>query len=407
MRPSAFIPVKTCASRLARVFVFAVILPSLGAEQTVSPAPAPVRRYSHATAWFDISGETPPPEARIAGLCRRVGDALTASGFSAPEMLRVPVYLESGDDSARAVVAYGEGRVSVRIPRAAFTDERACAEALARASLVRLAQEYGRKPAPAAWGVEALAWEARLALDRSEFSSDTGAPGMVLETGLTTAPVFREHLSRLALAEGPASLAALDAPREAGGEVSERLARQSYWLLAALRTANAGDRRAPLADASIGIPLKDTLARCVPGYASGGEATAAWWPTAFYATVSSHPPVALSPGESGARLDEFSRFVISENGADRALGFEGLIERRANPSLRAGVLRRVAGIKLELGRVNPVWRNAYLAYGIFLEKLLSASPEELRRLALDATAEIKFAKETSSDIRRALEKPVK
>lgn len=379
---------------------------SLAPERPV-PAPVPVRPYSHATAWFDVSGETPPPQAHIAGLCRRVGDALTAAGFTAPEMLRVPVYLESGDNLARAVVAYGEGRVSVRIPRAAFTDERACAEALARAALVRIAQEYGRKPAPSAWGVEALAWEARLALDRSEFSSDTGAPGMVLETGLTTAPVFREHLSRLALAEGPESLAALDGPREVGGEVSERLARQSYWLLMTLRASNPGDVRAPLADASIGIPLQDTLARCVPGYASGGEAAEAWWPAAFYATVSSHPPVALSPGESCARLDEFSRFVISEDGADRALGFEGLIERRANPSLRAAVFRRVLAIKLELGRVNPVWRNATLAYGIFLEKLLSAPPEELRALALDAAAEIKFAKETSEEIRRALAKPAK
>lgn len=384
-------PSKACVNQVMRAFVLPVILgaaSALAADQEPNPAPQPAektatiaphpRTYAAETPRFSILGDDPNANNAVAAVATRVGRALGRTGFTAEDFAprRPTVYVNSGDGDIALNTAGAQ--TSVRIPRRLLNDERAVAEALARAALARLAQAAGKTPAPADHAVEALAWEARIA----------DAPGMT------------EYLARRAKALGPVSLEELAAPAVAGGAESHAIS--AFWLHRAIREERRGDPRAALAEASVGVPLKKTLTGAIPDVAAGGVRAEAWWPVAFLRQTSARTPPVETVLESQTRLREISRFVIAENGKDLALDGEGIVARRHQPELLEAVRVRLVELKTDLPRTNPVWQNAFIARGLFLEALASGEPEELRRLDTAALSEGEIARRTSEEITRTL-----
>jgi hypothetical protein len=382
-------PSTACVHQVMRAFVLSTLLagapvishgqePASSQPVKAAPVESTPRTYSAETPWFSILGDDARANNAVAPLATRVGRELERNGFTTADFApnRVTVYVNSGDGDIALNTAGAQ--TSVRIPRRLLNDERPVAEALARAALTRLAQAAGRTAAPADHAVESLAWEARA----------SGSPGMT------------EHLARRAKAAGPVSIETLAAPANpAGAEVHGVSA---FWLHRAMREDRRGDPRAALAEAAAGIPLNETLVRMVPDVAAGGARAAAWWPTAFYRQTSSRVPPVETVAESQTRLRDISRFVIAENGADHALDAAGIIARRQQPELMETVRTRLVELKTDLPRTNPVWQNAFIAHGLFLEKIATGEPAELQQLDVAARAEAEVARRTSDEIVRSL-----
>lgn len=361
--------------------------------------PAPVKDAPPADAkvvfsgneWYSVIADRPAAVNHVSGVADRVSGVLARFGFR-PEDLRpgkITVYVNS-DDGVCAVDA-GGGRTTVTIPLkrvpmgtdvAALEADYRIARALAAGALSRLAQAAGKTPAPTDWISEALAWESQIA----------AYPGML------------EWLARIADEQGPGTLAQI---AESNPDRLGSHERASLILLRAARAAmpEGADFRPVLAKGAMGRPIAECLGGVIP---SSGADAEVWWPAAFYREIDRRPPAVAKPADSARRFGEFTRFVVSETpgGAKEArdivLDAEGLIARRADPSLRAAVNRRIFEIKRDLLRANPVWFNALRDFGVFLEKLPVASPEELRALAAGVRAEAAHATTLTEEIDAAL-----
>lgn len=383
------VPTKACVHQVMRAFVLPTLIAGAAALRAAPETPAPAsttpptpataaKSYASDTPWFSIIGDNGLANDLVARLALRIGRELERNGFTTADIApdRVTVYVNSGDGGVAFNTA--DTRTSVRIPHGRLADERAVAEALARAALTRLAQAAGRKPAPADHAVESLAWEARI----------SDAPGM---TG---------YLALRAKALGPVALDALASPAGPAGDESHAVS--AFWLHRTLREDRRGDPRIALAEAAVGAPLRETLARLVPDVAAGGERAEAWWPAAFYRQANARVTPVENTDESRERLREIARFVVAENGRDIPLDTAGLIARRKRPDLLDAIRSRLLELKTRLPRTNPVWQNAFIARGLFLEKLASAEPAELQKLAAAADLESAAATETTAEIARAL-----
>lgn len=365
-----------------------LLFPSVLAAAPAEVPPAPpatradsARVYFEETPWFSISGADREANARAASIASFVGRAFAQYGFG-PEALspwRVVVYV-TADAGAPSLNTAG-GQTSVFLPRAALTDKNLCARSLVRGVLSRLAQAAGRTPAPETWAVDALAWEARVIEEPALFEF------LLREAGEDGVPPVSEIVS---------------AHAAASPVVRERRARCAFWLLRAVRHEEGLDPRVPVARAAVGTPPDVWMKECVADLRVGGERAESWWPAAFLRETEGRRTFVDSLAESPRRLKAFARFVVNENGRDVPLDARGLIARRADVSLAEAVRRRVMEIKLELPRANPVWHNAFLAYGLFLEKLPTAEPAELERLLEAARSEAEVSRGMSGEIRAAL-----
>lgn len=391
MIPGRSAPTKACVHQVMRAFVLPVFLagvPALCATPSPAQVPTPEgkapvtvaspKTYISETPWFSILGDDGSSNDTVAFWAVKTGGALERNGFTSADLspTRVTVYVDSGDGDIALNTAGAQ--TSVRIPRRVLYDGAVVTEALARAALTRLAQAAGKTAVPADHAVEAVAWEARI----------SNSPGMI------------DHLCRRANALGPRPLSIISASATGPDVDAHRVF--SFWLHRAIREDCRGDPRLALAEASIGVPLGDTLAKVIPDVAAGGVRADAWWPTALIRQTSSRMPPVETLDASETRLRDVSRFVVAENGKDIALDSNGLIARRKEPELLVAIKARLIELKTELPRTNPVWQNAFISRGLFLEKIAEAQPDELQKLSAAALAEAEVARRTSEEIAIAL-----
>ncbi len=230
-------------------------------------------------------------------------------------------------------VLAGQVLVSLRLGPAESVPARA-AEAAVRAWLRRCALLAGGATAePEPWLVQALAAET-LALLR---------------------PALVDLWYRDGLREPPASLSDLRA-----GRAPER---EAFLFWRTLRAAQPHE--------TAGL-----LAHHVAGGPTAGLKEADWQAARTRLLVQ-RKPVSLGMRESGAALDELARFVFDVGQGDAVLEGPALVRHRELPAVAEDMRARLAKLRREILRQNPVYANAWRDFGAWLERFEKGSPEEL------------------------------
>jgi hypothetical protein len=259
-------------------------------------------------------------------------------------------------------VLAGQVLVSLRLGPAEGAADRA-ASAAAQAWLRRVdLLAGGKRPAPEAWLRPALACET-LALLR---------------------PALVDLWYRDGLRATPATLADLRAGRAPD--------REAFLLWRALRSQH------PRATA-------DLLA----WVAAGGAATSlteAEWQALRSQMLLQRKPVSLGMQESAAGLAALSRFVFDLGQGDVVLDGPAAVRQRALPAVVEGMRERLAVVRREILRQNPVHANAWRTFGAWLERFEKASPEELDRLWGDFLKERALGQGLAAEVEAALVAPL-
>ena len=160
------------------------------------------------------------------------------------------------------------------------------------------------------------------------------------------------------------------------------------------RALGAEGYAAVLAGAGRGEPADPILARL-------DADPAAWWLAARQQLLDARPPVSLGMRESLSALDGLARFVHDPDGkGDRLLTSAEAVRLRQLPGVRDAMAARLAALRRDILRQNPVAHNAWRSLGAWLEAYPSATPEALDRLwagyLLDRQAAEGLAREVES-----------
>ncbi|NBX35315.1 hypothetical protein EBR16_08160, partial [bacterium] len=264
-----------------------------------------------------------------------------------------------GDVDVRLLA--GQVLVSLRLGAAETAPGRA-AEAAVRAWLRRCALLAGGSAGePEPWLTQALAAET-LALLR---------------------PALVDLWYRDGLREPPAALADLRA-----GRASER---EAFLFWRALRAAHPREGAA-------------LLARHVAG-GSTAALKEVEWQAARAQLLVQRKPVSLGLRESGQALDELARFVFDLGQGDALLDGPALVRQRALPAVTESMRDRLAVVRREILRQNPVHANAWRTFGAWLERFEKASPEELAERWTEFLRERDAARALAAEVEAALAAP--
>lgn len=356
-------------------------------SSTASPSGAPPavevaqeRVMQRESDWYVVVGGDDAQNRTVAGLCDGVIAQLESLGFSSEFFhgRKLVVRLQSGEGVSAPYLYPGDGDTVLDLPAgfAAAHPGEVC-RALVRAFCHRLTRAAGRGGAPAPWLVAALSEE-------------------VLNSGNIAAV---EAAARWARREGWIELARLESAFATETPTGRRA---SFWLYRALRRESR-DRTAMAAEAMCGTGVSE-LRRRFFAPESDADADALWWPVAFHRLTGERADALVGSEVSEARYAELSRFVMEESGSDLAMDSEGLMARHDRANLRRAVSLRLLELKFELPRANPLWHNAYVAYGLFLEKFADPASDvaTLRALAAQAASEAESARRLGAEARRTV-----
>lgn len=276
----------------------------------------------------------------------------------------------AGLPDVACTVLGGHVLVTVRLGDDVSAPARA-GEAVARAWLAAAAVAGGRATqAPSAWAPPALASEVVAQL----------RPAMV------------DLWYREAAATPPPPLAEVVAGR-AGP-------RESLLFLRALRRSlGASEFAGVLAAAGRGEPVEPVLA----GFA---KAPQAWWIATRQTLIDARPPLALGVRESLAELDALARFVHDPLGrGDVVLTGPQAARLRRLPALPVAMAERLARLRREILRQNPVAHNAWRSLGAWLEAYPTATEAELDRLWADYVRDRESAGRLAAEVDQAMSAP--
>ena len=202
-------------------------------------------------------------------------------------------------------------------------------------------------------------------------------------------PAMADLWYRRAAAGPPATL-----PDLAAGKAPTH---EALLLGRALRRAlGAEGYAAVLAAAGRGEPLEPVLARL-------DADPAAWWLGARQQLLDARPPLALGMRESLASLDALARFVHDPDGkGDRLLAAAEAVRLRHLPGVRDAMATRLATLRRDILRQNPVAHNAWRSLGAWLEAYPTAEPEALDRLWAGYLLDRKGAERLADEVEAAL-----
>ncbi|MDR2844945.1 MAG: hypothetical protein LBV28_02500 [Puniceicoccales bacterium] len=283
------------------------------------------------------------------------------------------------------------GQISLYVRWAHDTDWDVLAYSLSHALLARAFQAQGA-PAPVGavprWLIAACAGELA--------SRDTA---------------ILDEWTRRALETAPMPLAALDAGPPAGAVTrpeSAEFRRQAFWFFRHLRRECAGMRHAPTAPIvalARGQKLDAVLETLFRDTWRDADQRALWWPAGYTQLIHERAMPAFSMQTSREKLADATDFVFAPTGADQRFSPLEIIGLREQfPVVRTVVGQRLHQFRFDILRVNPVWHNAWRAYGVFLEKFSDANESTLRKLWEEAQREIEQAGALEEEIKRTLGK---
>ncbi|MGA0133582.1 MAG: hypothetical protein ACO3ND_04410 [Opitutales bacterium] len=356
-----------------------VILLALVAAASVDPVPPPA---SPAAA-----GPAEPPrvffaEPRIATV---VGERQADVSFAMAHLSALDRYLEyvlgampAQGSGARVEVADVPGAPDIQARAAAgqmlivvrpgalspFSDR--CAEAAARAWAGRVSLSAGVPPAAEGWFLQALAAETLVQLRPAL------ADLWLREASVSPAPAYAD------LAAGKSSLS------------------EAFLLWRCVREELTSTESAAVAiDFARGRSLAVLLA-------ARNRSPESWWPMTRAGLVLSRPPVSLGMRESSDALDDIASFVFDLGAGDAVHVGPDIVPHRRLAAVRQGVEARLRALRREIIRQNPVFHNAWRAFGLWLEKFQDAEPAELAALWRDFERERAEARALRAEIEAAL-----
>jgi len=117
-------------------------------------------------------------------------------------------------------------------------------------------------------------------------------------------------------------------------------------------------------------------------------------------------PVSLGLRESGEALDELARFVFDLGQGDAVFDGPALVRHRALPAVAEALRGRLAKLRAEILRQNPVYANAWRNLGAWLERFEKGSPEELAERWAEFLQERAAARALAAEVEAALGAPL-
>jgi len=352
------------ARGLARLALLAATLAL--AEEAPPPAKVTVQETPLAT----VVSESVEAKRFVADHAEALAIHLrNAAAIGAPPAARprIEVADVAGLDDVAVGISGGHALVAVRLGPPADAPLRA-GEAAARAWLAAASVAGGlptNRPAP--WAPAALAAESVAQLR----------------------PAMLDLWYRRAAAGAPATLRDLAAGKAPPHEAL-------LFGRALRRSLGAEGLGAALAGAARGEPVEPLLARL-------DADPAAWWLGARQQLLDARPPISLGMRESLDALDALTRFVHDPEGrGDRVLDASEAARLRALPGVAEGMTRRLASLRRDILRQNPVAHNAWRSLGAWLEAFPSAQPAELDRLWAGYLLDRKAAERLASEVDAAL-----
>ncbi len=153
---------------------------------------------------------------------------------------------------------------------------------------------------------------------------------------------------------------------------------------------------AVLAAAGRGEPIEPVLARL-------DADPVAWWLGARQQLIDARPPLSLGMRESLAALDALARFVHAvDDKGDRVIGAAEAARLRHLAGVREAMAARLAALRRDILRQNPVAHNAWRSLGAWLEAYPAAEPEALDRLWAGYLLDRKAAERMAEEVEAAL-----
>ncbi len=113
-------------------------------------------------------------------------------------------------------------------------------------------------------------------------------------------------------------------------------------------------------------------------------------------------PVSLGMRESAESLDDMARFVFDLGEGDVVLTGPQAVAQRDATGIKSAMEARLAALRREILRQNPVYHNAWRAFGRWLENFSGAKPEELNALWGDFLKEREGAEALRREVDGAL-----
>ncbi|MDR2513061.1 MAG: hypothetical protein LBD01_04640 [Puniceicoccales bacterium] len=188
----------------------------------------------------------------------------------------------------------------------------------------------------------------------------------------------------------------------------ERFSLQAFWFLRFLNQELSAQKKLHghlLAELARGKTLANFLAETFPEEWEDADRRALWWPMGYAQMTRNRMVGTHSMADSRILLEKASSFVFAIEGADAHLTPIQLVPLRDQNAVQAEISARLLSLKVSLQHINPVWHNAWLAYGIFLEKFGDTRMDNsaLLRLWETTRTEIATARALEAEVFTALQ----
>ena len=185
--------------------------------------------------------------------------------------------------------------------------------------------------------------------------------------------------------------------------------RESPASLADLRAGRAPEREAFLFWRTWRGAHPREAANLLARHVAGGSTTVlkeADWQAMRSQLLIQRKPVSLGLRESGEALDELARFVFDLGQGDAVFDGPALVRHRALPAVAEALRGRLAKLRAEILRQNPVYANAWRNLGAWLERFEKGSPEELAERWAEFLQERAAARALAAEVEAALVAPL-
>lgn len=116
-------------------------------------------------------------------------------------------------------------------------------------------------------------------------------------------------------------------------------------------------------------------------------------------------PVSLGLRESAEALDDIARFVFDLGEGEVILTSDTVVAQRETVGIKQNLEARLVALRREILRQNPVYHNAWRAFGTWLENFPSAKPEALNKLWDDFLKERAAADALRREVESVLASP--
>ncbi len=233
---------------------------------------------------------------------------------------------------------------------------------------VQLGEALG--PTQVSAEVAARAWLARVALAAGK-SVDVAprwvAVALMAETRAMLQPALVDLWYREGRLNVPNTLENILAGRATEGETF------LFWRTMRAELGSSEEQVKALIAAAQG----GDITQCLPKPKVLNEGS---WQLARTNLLLTRNPVSLGMRESKESLDDMAHFVFDLGEGDVVLTGPQAVTHREAPGIKSAMGARLTALRREILRQNPVYHNAWRAFGAWLENFSSAKPEELQKL---------------------------